>query len=159
MNGTRYILIETSLNNIPTYMEDIFYKLQLEGYIPIFAHPERNRKINMDFTLIERLISNGVLIQVNHDSLMGKYGKDVKKSTEILLTKGLAHFIATDTHYVNERFKGVNELSKTLIELIGEENTEKLINVNPSRVIGNHEVENIAPTMEKKFFLKKFLKL
>ncbi|KNY26605.1 tyrosine-protein phosphatase [Pseudobacteroides cellulosolvens] len=159
LNGTRYILIETSLNNISTYMEDIFYKLQLEGYIPIFAHPERNRKINMDFKLIERLISNGVLIQVNYDSLMGRYGKDVKKFTEILLKKGLVHFIATDTHCVSERFKGTGELSKILLELIGNENTEKIININPSRILENREVEKIIPAIEKKFFLKKLLKL
>jgi len=158
LNGTKYILIETSLNNISSYMEDVFYKIQLEGYIPIFAHPERNSKINMNFKLIERLISNGVLIQINHDSLMGRYGKNVKKFTEDLLKKGLVHFIATDTHCVNERFKGVEEFSNFLIELIGKENTEILTNVNPSRVLENGEVDNISSVNKKNFFLKELFK-
>lgn len=157
LNDTRYILVETSMNSIPNYMEDVFYKIQLEGYIPIFAHPERNSKIYMNFNLIEKLISNGVLIQINHDSIMGKYGKNVKRFTESLLQKGLAHFIATDTHYVNEYFKGVEYFSKFLIELIGKENAEILMDVNPLRLWNNSEVVNISVS-KKKFFLKELFK-
>ena len=157
LNDTKYILIETSLNSIPKYMEDVFYKIQLEGYIPIFAHPERNSKINMNFKLIEELISNGVLIQIDHDSIMSRYGKNVKKFAESLLKKGLVHFIATDTHDVNERFKGVEEFSKFLAELIGKENAEILTDINPLRVWENSEVVNISPT-KKKFFLKELFK-
>jgi protein-tyrosine phosphatase len=155
LNGSRYILVETSLNNIPIYMEDVFYKLRIEGYIPIFAHPERNRKINTNMKLAEKLVSNGVLIQVNHDSLVGRYGKDVKNFTETLLRKGLVHFIATDTHCENDRFKGAGEFSDILAELVGRENAEKLISINPSRVVNNLAIEKISPTIEKKFFLKK----
>lgn len=155
LNGSKYILIETSLNSIPIYLEDVFYKLRIEGYIPIFAHPERNRIINTNFKLVEKLISNGVLIQVNHDSLAGRYGKTIKNFAETLLKKGLVHFIATDTHCVNDRFKGTEYLTKTIDELIGKENAEKLISINPSRVISNLSVENISPVAKKVFFLKR----
>ena len=88
---------------------------------------------------------------------MGKYGKNVKRFTESLLQKGLAHFIATDTHYVNEYFKGVEYFSKFLIELIGKENAEILMDVNPLRLWNNSEVVNMSVS-KKKFFLKELFK-
>ncbi|MDP4179689.1 MAG: CpsB/CapC family capsule biosynthesis tyrosine phosphatase [Bacillota bacterium] len=155
LGDTKYILIESSLNNISIYMEDIFYKLQLEGYTPIFAHPERNSKINLDYKLIEKYISNGVLIQVNHDSLIGRYGSTVKHFTIELLKKGLAHFIATDTHYVNERFKGEQEFINDLSNIIGCENAEKLVRSNPMRLLNNQDIEVLEPVGSRRHFLRR----
>ena len=45
INGSRYLLIELPMAEIPQYTEDVIYSLNLKGIRPIIAHPERNRRI------------------------------------------------------------------------------------------------------------------
>jgi len=41
LNNSRYVLIEFSFENIPKYMSELLFSMQLKGYVPIIAHPER----------------------------------------------------------------------------------------------------------------------
>lgn len=45
INGSNYLLIEFPSNEVPVYTNKLFYELQTMGYIPIIAHPERNKAI------------------------------------------------------------------------------------------------------------------
>jgi protein-tyrosine phosphatase len=40
--GSRYVLVELASNSVPPMLERPFYGAQLEGWIPVLAHPERN---------------------------------------------------------------------------------------------------------------------
>jgi protein-tyrosine phosphatase len=41
--GSNYILVEFPANSVPHYTSRLFYDLQMKGYTPIIAHPERNK--------------------------------------------------------------------------------------------------------------------
>lgn len=43
LNHSKYLLIELPSNGVPHYTERLFYELLSEGYVPIIAHPERNK--------------------------------------------------------------------------------------------------------------------
>jgi protein-tyrosine phosphatase len=151
LNDTKYILVETSLNSVPPYMEDVLFKLQLDGYIPVLAHPERYCNV-LDMDRIENLVSKGVLLQVNLNSIMGKYGKDVRLFATRLLTRGLAHFAATDSHGRSDRFTNVEAVKTLLRGFIGMGNAEKLLVSNPQRLVDNKDVEYLKPVQSKSFF-------
>lgn len=143
LNESRYILIEFPSSGIPSYARQVFAELISDGYIPIIAHPEKNKAIIQNPSLLFELISNGAISQVTCASLIGKYGKDVQCFAIALLENGLAHLVASDAHHLEKRpfyWKQCERmLEKTLEEwLIDEiyENNEavllnKLVTINP----------------------------
>ncbi|WP_214769026.1 CpsB/CapC family capsule biosynthesis tyrosine phosphatase [Exiguobacterium sp. s133] len=100
---SRYLLIEFPSSGIPSYARQVFAELISDGYIPIVAHPEKNKAIIQNPNLLFELISNGAISQVTCASLIGKYGKDVQRFAVALLENGLAHLVASDAHHVEKR--------------------------------------------------------
>src|SRR5699024_9916361 len=41
LNDTQYVLLEFPFTGYPSYSETLFFDLQMAGYMPIIAHPER----------------------------------------------------------------------------------------------------------------------
>ncbi|SUM31564.1 capsular polysaccharide synthesis enzyme [Staphylococcus gallinarum] len=52
INGSNYLLIEFPSNEVPVYTNKLFYEIQTMGYIPIIAHPERNKAIVQDLDVL-----------------------------------------------------------------------------------------------------------
>ncbi|MEX2948678.1 CpsB/CapC family capsule biosynthesis tyrosine phosphatase [Staphylococcus warneri] len=103
INQSRYLLIEFPSNEVPHYTERLFYELQIKGFIPIIAHPERNKAISKDMSILYNLINKGALSQLTASSLIGTSGKKVKKLAIKMLDNNLAHFIGSDAHNVKTR--------------------------------------------------------
>ena len=61
--GDNYILVELSFMEAPKNLFDIIFKLRLEGYNVVLAHPERYAFFTMDD--YEELVNRGVLLQIN----------------------------------------------------------------------------------------------
>jgi protein-tyrosine phosphatase len=94
-----YILIEMSYLAQSPNFEKIIFNLQMKGLKPIFAHPERYTYFHGKFSQYERLIELGCLLQVNLLSLSGFYGKEVKRSADLLFKKNMVSFLGTDMHH------------------------------------------------------------
>jgi len=100
---SRYLLVEFPSTGIPSYARQVFAELISDGYVPVIAHPEKNKAIIQNPTLLFDLISNGAISQVTCASLIGKYGKDVQRFAVALLENGLAHLVASDAHHLEKR--------------------------------------------------------
>ena len=140
LNGSKYALVELPAMEIPKYIPYALYNMLVKGYVPIIAHPERNLKIIENPRLVYDLIMNGSMIQINGTSLLGFYGKQVKKTAELLLKHQMVHFAATDAHSPRH---GGPVLSKIwdLTEKIGGRGTaKKLIHTNPMAVVENKDI-------------------
>jgi len=97
--GDNYILVELSFMQAPRNLFEIIFKLQLEGYKVVLAHPERyNYYTIKDY---EDFISRGVILQINSLSIIGYYSPQVKKKTESLINAGMVRLIGTDCHNMN----------------------------------------------------------
>lgn len=95
-----YLLVENSFVQEPWNLKKILFDLQIAGYRPIWAHPERYTYY-YDKSKRERyaeIFQAGVPFQVNLLSLAGYYGKDQKKMAEELIEKGYVKFLGTDLH-------------------------------------------------------------
>lgn len=128
LNHSRYLLIELPAASIPSYSEDVLYDINILGYIPIIAHPERNFSIIEDPNKLYNWIKNGVLAQLNAGSLLGYFGKDVKKTAEILVKHKLVQLIASDVHSCQNRPFCLQKGLKALKDLIGEEASQFIQN-------------------------------
>lgn len=96
-----YILVEMSFFNEPFNLSDILFEIQLKGYRPVLAHPERYGFYHNNFEAFYKLKKAGVLFQLNLLSLTEHYGKKVQKTANKLINENLYDFVGTDTHHKN----------------------------------------------------------
>lgn len=91
----KVLLIENSFVQEPWGLEQLIYELQLAGYSPVMAHPERFR-----YYTPQRLreLHRKVDFQVNVLSLAGYYGKSIRKRAEEMMEMHLIDYLGTDTH-------------------------------------------------------------
>ena len=96
-----YVLVEMSYFNAPFNLFDVLFQIQLKGYKPILAHPERYNFYHSNFESYYKLKKAGCVFQLNLLSLTEQYGKNVQKITQKLLKENLYDFVGTDTHHLN----------------------------------------------------------
>lgn len=99
----KYILIELPYTYIPHFTESVFYRLQLMGFIPVIAHPERNTEFKRHPNRLFDFISHGALAQLTAGSVTGRFGRKSQKFSLKLLKHRLVHFIASDAHNTTDR--------------------------------------------------------
>ena len=96
-----YILVEMSYFSAPMNLYELLFKIQIKGYKPVLAHPERYNFYHTDFKSYYKLKQAGCLFQLNLLSLTDQYGKGVQKISKKLLKENLYDFVGTDTHHQN----------------------------------------------------------
>lgn len=98
MGNSRYVLVESDLNGLPSDFYENVYPLLRAGYKPILAHAERYVSIMHNVHDAKDLIRKDIYIQVNAGSLLGLYGEKVRQTAWLLLRNGWVHFLASDDH-------------------------------------------------------------
>ena len=96
-----YVLVEMSYINPPIQLYSILFDLQVAGYIPVLAHPERYLFYQNNFNEYLKLKRAGCLFQLNLLSIVGYYGTEVTKIAEQLLQKGMYNYVGSDVHHGN----------------------------------------------------------
>ena len=94
-----YVLVEMSYFSAPINLYDLLFEIQLKGYKPVLAHPERYNFYHHDFQNYYKLKNAGCLFQLNFLSLTEQYGKQVQKISHKMLQLGMYDFVGTDTHH------------------------------------------------------------
>ncbi len=98
LHGNR-ILVEFSYIQKPSKVENFSFELQIAGYEPVLAHPERYMYYHKQMGFYEHLKDLGFELQLNLLSLTPYYGKEVQKVANHLLKNGMYDFACTDLHH------------------------------------------------------------
>ncbi|HUH51569.1 MAG TPA: CpsB/CapC family capsule biosynthesis tyrosine phosphatase [Flavobacterium sp.] len=93
-----YVLVEMSYINAPIQLYEIIFDLQVAGYKPVLAHPERYIFYHHNLDEYKKLKNSGCLFQINLLSTMGFYGENITKAADQLLGAGLIDFAGSDVH-------------------------------------------------------------
>ena len=96
-----YVLVEMSYLNAPIQLYSILFDLQVAGYIPVLAHPERYTFYHHNFDEYTKLINAGCLLQLNLLSIVGYYGDGITEIAKKLLKNGMYSFVGSDAHHDN----------------------------------------------------------
>ena len=96
-----YVLVEMSYINAPIQLYSILFDLQVAGYIPVLAHPERYLFYQNNFNEYAKLKKAGCLFQLNLLSIVGYYGTGIMKTADQLLQKGMYTYVGSDVHHNN----------------------------------------------------------
>lgn len=114
-NTGKYVFVELPSNHVPRYTQRLLYDIQLQGMTPIIVHPERNSEIIANPEILFELVEKGACTQVTATSLVGGFGKNIKKFSLDLIEANLTHFIASDAHGIKSRKFNMRE-AFTLVE-------------------------------------------
>lgn len=149
INNSNYLLLEFPSNEVPHYSKQLFYELQTMGYIPIIAHPERNKAIVRNLDLLYELINGGALSQLTTSSLLGEFGSNVKRTSFKIIDNNLAHFIASDAHSATTRPFIMKQLFKERKLKTYYEEFQNYLE-NGKLMINNERISKQIPTQEYK---------
>lgn len=138
--GTSYALVEWARFRIPPASRAALEGLCEEGVRPILAHPERYSELLEDPDLVESWRSAGALFQVNHGSLVGRYGADARRRAFALLERGWVDLLSSDFHGHAAEPLPVEEAREALEHAGGEEAFRLLTEENPRRVLDDEEL-------------------
>lgn len=96
------VLTEFSMVTAPFDLQQIFFDLQIQGYLPVLAHPERYIYLGRNKEVFEGLREAGVVFQLNLLSLAGHYGRSVQDLAFYLLENGFYQLAGTDLHSMRQ---------------------------------------------------------
>ena len=94
-----FVLIEMSYINPPLQLFDLIFDLQVAGYQPILAHPERYNFYHNSLEEYKKLKRAGCLFQLNLLSCVGYYGANVSKTSDYLLKNNFIDYVGSDVHH------------------------------------------------------------
>lgn len=112
-----YVLIEMSYYNAPNTLYEILFEIQLKGFKPVLAHPERYHFYHQDYNSYYKLKNAGCLFQLNLLSLTDYYDKGVQRTAKRLLKDKLYDLSGTDAHHMKhlEFLKKISTKNNSLL--------------------------------------------
>jgi protein-tyrosine phosphatase len=131
INHQCYLLVEFSDLLIFKNTAEIFRQLADAGMIPIVTHPERNSLLRQRVDEIARWVDEGAYVQVTAQSLTGKFGRQARDFSRILLGRRLVHVVASDGHNCDRRPPVLQEAHQWLCAHCGEALANVLAISNP----------------------------
>lgn len=110
------VLVEFSFVAPPIDLKEQLFNLQIKGYEPILAHPERYAYFSGNKSIFDEFKSMGCLFQLNLLSAAGYYGKISQELTHWLVGKNYIDFAGTDLHH--ERHLDALRTSKRITPVV-----------------------------------------
>ena len=93
-----YLLLENSFQQELLELDEMLFDLQVSGYKPILAHPERYSYYSRRRQRYEKLHSMGVKFQINILSLTGYFGAGARENVIWLIKHHMVDMLGSDMH-------------------------------------------------------------
>ncbi len=154
LNGSRYLLVELPQFTAEEQLFEGLFQLQLGGYVPIIAHPEKNRMIQRDPGLMTKLARKGALGQITASSLLESAFKDVRTCALTLIRRHTAQLMASDAHSPEGRPPRMQEgFEQAAVLLKSRREPEEMVRERPARIIQDRRLN--LPELEDLYQKKK----
>jgi len=114
--GDNYILVELPFIEEPPIFRKVLFQLQLAGFQPVLAHPERYPYYGVNRKLYDEIFESGILFQVNIMSLSGYYAPAIRENAAYLIEKKMVNFVGSDLHHPGQLHVLENSINTALFE-------------------------------------------
>jgi protein-tyrosine phosphatase len=131
----RYLLVELVSDTPAPAARAVAGRLAEAELLPIFAHPERCRAVQLDPTLLDEVREAGALVQVVAPSLAGRWGDEVWRAAWQLVESGRADLLASDAHRVSASSPQLAAVATLVESRCGRERREELTETAPRRLL------------------------
>ncbi|GEN36012.1 MULTISPECIES: tyrosine-protein phosphatase [Aneurinibacillus] len=160
LNQTQlYVLIELPYDHVPAYTQRLLFDLQVEGYVPIIAHPERNHDIRERPSILHRMVEKGALAQLTAASVAGEFSSKYQGISRKLIEHNLIHFIASDAHNIARRGFALKAAYEWIDRKLGGQYTD-FFKENARLLVSGQDIAVPAPRpFDRKKKRQKFLGL
>jgi protein-tyrosine phosphatase len=108
LGGSRWLLVETPYWGWPLDIAERLFRVRVQGFGIVLAHPERNADVQEQPDLLDPLVAGGALVQITAASLDGRLGGRAARCAQTLIDRRLAHVIASDAHAPDVRAVGLS---------------------------------------------------
>jgi protein-tyrosine phosphatase len=150
------LLVETPTFNV-VGLESLLYQLRAKGLRVTLAHPERSVEFQRDPSRLAELVRQGVLLQVNAETLLeGSRKSDAQGLARYLCVEGLAHALASDGHRAAS-WRPVTQLAdavRAAVTLMGPDRARWMTQTAPAAIIAGAEVPD-APEVRRHRLLRR----
>jgi protein-tyrosine phosphatase len=152
LGASRYLLVESPYTRAPALLETALFNLQLRGFRPMLAHPERSGSFITDPARLEQLAERGVLSSVTAMSVAGAFGTTVRDFAARLFASGVVHNIASDSHDAMRRAPGFDAALEQLAPRLegGAPAARWFTEDVPRAIVGGREIPGVPPTLTSK---------
>lgn len=151
-----YVLLEFPYDHVPAYAQQLLFDLQVQGYVPIIAHPERNHEIRERPSLLYRMVEKGALAQITAASIAGTFSEKYQAISRRLIEHHLIHFIASDAHNIARRGFALRAAYEWMAEKMGPQ-YPSFFQENARRLVCGQDIVVPVPRPFEKKKRKKFL--
>lgn len=145
LNDSRYVLVEPPHISVPKKIDELFFNIQVAGYVPILTHPERLKWIEDNYSLVEQLAQSGVWMQITAGSLTGRFGRRVQYWANRMLAEGLISILATDAHNLDKRPPQLASARDLAARELGADEAQNLVFTRPLCILNNSAADSAAP--------------
>jgi protein-tyrosine phosphatase len=147
-----YVLIESPYGQAGDMLDRILFDVQMRGFRPILAHPERSPTFQSDPSRLARLVEAGALCSITASSMAGRFGGSVRAFTARLLRDGLVHDVASDAHDVKRRPPGaLDAFSEAERDLRGiDDQQDWYLRDAPAAIVMGRELPPRPPTPRRR---------
>ena len=142
LGGTKYVLIEFSMNTPYKDIHSALGNVIRLGMTPVVAHIERYHCLENDEDRVSELINMGCYMQVNSSNvlkpkLFGDRYKFMKKRVQFFLERDMVHFVASDMHSLDDRPPYMQKAYQIVAKKYGAERAEELFKTNQEILLSN----------------------
>jgi protein-tyrosine phosphatase len=98
LGGGPWLLVEPPFAPIAVGLEGLVLGLLDQGHQVVLAHPERCPALQRDRQIVRSLVTAGVLMSITAGSLVGRFGREVRRYALELAHESLIHNVTSDAH-------------------------------------------------------------
>lgn len=110
------------------------------GYVPILAHVERYTALRGKKQILRELHGNGVLLQVDSQSVFGGFGLGTCRWARGILNEKMADIVASDAHDLRSRPPGLDRSFRYIEKKCGAEYAAAVCRGTPRRLLEKNNV-------------------
>ena len=115
----KYVLVELPTAGQAVFAGELFFRMQVAGYVPIIAHAERVDWFRREPRVLKNFRDRGVRVQVNAESISGKAGRGCRNIAIGMVKSGMADVMGSDGHNVGGRKPLLTVAQRNLSRLNG----------------------------------------
>lgn len=107
LGGGSWLLIEPPFALVAPGLDRILLGLRRQGHRVVLAHPERCPLFHRDRRMLGTLLDAGVLSSITAGSLVGRFGRSVRRFALELVSEDMIHNVTSDAHDCDGRAPGL----------------------------------------------------
>ncbi|MBQ7500463.1 MAG: hypothetical protein IJT91_06180 [Clostridia bacterium] len=139
LNGTDHILIDFDYSESEATIVKAINSIMNTGYSPVLAHAERYAELSVGN--IRAMHEDGVVIQLDSQSITGEFGLKSKQRCKTLLKHYVADLVSSDAHDTSKRVPTLGGCFDHVSKKYGEDYAEFLFGRNAERILFPDERE------------------